>query len=346
MSITVLASSSAAKQDRIAALDFAKGALVLTMVLYHWINYFVGADWPYYRYLRFLTPSFIFVSGFLISNVYLTKYRGDSRHLTWRLVSRGLKLLVIFLALNLARIAMPSRMIDTQVSARHMSLENLALAFASGNVYANAGKLVAFYILVPIGYLLILSALLERPYRKFKWTFHLALGCTMALILVFYLGGIKSDNLQMVGIGLLGAWLGFNSIEKINRVIRYPFALAILYVGYLIAITIWNVPFALLAFGAVLNVLCIYLIGLRIAGHGILPKQVNLLGKYSLFGYIAQIAILQILHGLMRSVSTGPLGLVVSFLAAFVLTTVSVILLDRMRHSSTKVDSVYRAIFA
>lgn len=48
---------------RIPALDFTKGALVLTMVLYHWLNYFVGVTGYYYRYLHFLTPSFIFITG-------------------------------------------------------------------------------------------------------------------------------------------------------------------------------------------------------------------------------------------------------------------------------------------
>src|ERR1700726_2047192 len=63
------------KQARISALDFTKGALVLIMVLYHWLNYFVASDGFFYRYLRFLTPSFIFIAGFLISNVYLSRYQ-------------------------------------------------------------------------------------------------------------------------------------------------------------------------------------------------------------------------------------------------------------------------------
>src|SRR5580704_5753793 len=62
------------KAQRIPALDFTKGALVLIMVLYHWLNYFVGPQADIYRYLRFLTPSFIFITGFLVSGVYLSKY--------------------------------------------------------------------------------------------------------------------------------------------------------------------------------------------------------------------------------------------------------------------------------
>src|SRR6184192_3526731 len=57
---------------RNSALDFTKGMLVLLMVLYHWLNYFVASEGDFYRYLRFVTPSFIFITGFLISNVYLS----------------------------------------------------------------------------------------------------------------------------------------------------------------------------------------------------------------------------------------------------------------------------------
>src|SRR4051794_18609125 len=65
----------AGKAKRIDALDFTKGILVLIMVLYHWLNYFVtGHDWIY-KYLRFLPISFVFISGFLISQVYLSKYK-------------------------------------------------------------------------------------------------------------------------------------------------------------------------------------------------------------------------------------------------------------------------------
>ena len=95
--------ASSPKAQRISALDFTKGALVLLMVLYHWINYFIGPQWEYYQYLRFLTPSFIFITGFMISNIYLSKYDAADPRLPKRLFTRGLKLMAIFLVLNVAR---------------------------------------------------------------------------------------------------------------------------------------------------------------------------------------------------------------------------------------------------
>ena len=84
---------STGRSRRIPALDFTKGALVLIMVLYHWLNYFVTADGSVYKYLRFLTPSFIFITGLLISHVYRTKYQAMSQRISRRLAVRGLKLL-------------------------------------------------------------------------------------------------------------------------------------------------------------------------------------------------------------------------------------------------------------
>src|ERR1051325_736043 len=69
---------------RDAAIDFTKGTLVLFMVLYHWLNYFVGPQGHYYNYLRFLTPSFIFISGFMISRIQLSRYGFDAWHLSKR----------------------------------------------------------------------------------------------------------------------------------------------------------------------------------------------------------------------------------------------------------------------
>ena len=90
------------KPPRIPALDFTKGTLVLIMVLYHWMNYFVAVDGTAYKYLRFLTPSFTFITGFLISSVYLSRADESRQRTPKRLLLRGLKLFCIVLLLNLA----------------------------------------------------------------------------------------------------------------------------------------------------------------------------------------------------------------------------------------------------
>src|SRR5437879_11411849 len=108
MALATLSNSNSEKMvprqrtsGRISALDFTKGMLVLLMVLYHWLNYFVASEGDFYRYLRFVTPSFIFITGFLISNVYLSKYQISDSRLPKRLTIRGLKILAVFVFLNL-----------------------------------------------------------------------------------------------------------------------------------------------------------------------------------------------------------------------------------------------------
>src|ERR1700735_4456034 len=122
------------RPDRNPALDFTKGALVLVMVLYHWANYFLNLSWTFYKYLHFLTPSFIFIAGFMISNVYLSKYASTKSGLSKRLFTRGLKLLAIFLFLNLGRTLVVT-MLGSGVLVRNpLDPWNLFAVFASGNL--------------------------------------------------------------------------------------------------------------------------------------------------------------------------------------------------------------------
>src|SRR5579862_2092524 len=84
---------------RIGALDWTKGALVVCMVAYHAINY--SAFRPMgFKALGFLPPSFIPIAGFLVGQVYATKYSLDTWKPYARLLVRGLKLLLVFLVLN------------------------------------------------------------------------------------------------------------------------------------------------------------------------------------------------------------------------------------------------------
>ena len=317
------------------------------MVLYHWINYFIGPDWPYYKYLRFLTPSFIFVSGFLISNVYLSRYGVANPRLSRRLLTRGLKLLAVFVVLNIARSLVLSRLSNGNLTSNQMDPKGIMSAFVSGGVFSATGKAVAFYILVPISYLLMLSAGLLLPYRFYKYTFHAICIFFLSCIFVLDLKGYKNFNLEFVTIGLLGVLAGFIAIERINNVVRHPYVLAIGYACYLIAVTVWNVPFPLLIVGACLSVAAIYLLGLVGDEPGKARRHVILLGKYSLLGYIAQIAILQLLSAGLRHVDLGRRAVLgVSFLMAFALTMITVEAVDRIKARSLIVDRLYRTVFA
>jgi peptidoglycan/LPS O-acetylase OafA/YrhL len=339
-------SASVPKAQRIPALDFTKGALVLIMVLYHWINYFIGPQWEYYQYLRFLTPSFIFITGFMISNVYLSKYDAAAPRLPKRLFTRGLKLLAIFVVLNVARTFVVPVLGTGVLVSNPLSLTNIFTIFVSGNLQLVGGKLVSFSILVPISYLLSFSGALMFPYRLYKYTFHVVCALLLLSILVLGLIGAQSQNLEFVTVGMLGVLIGFIPIVVINDFVRHPFMLALAYVCYVIAITFWDVPFPLLIVGVCLSVMVIYLVGTSGSESGTIRSEVILLGKYSLFGYISQIAILQILKASLRHFDLGLVLLSLSFLAAFALTIISVEVLDRARARVSSLDRLYKAVFA
>lgn len=342
MQIAVKAASS----SRIQALDFTKGALVLIMVLYHWLNYFVGPNLDY-RYLRFLTPSFIFITGFLISQVYLSKYDKADPAVSRRLFTRGVKLLLIFIGLNAARTVLLSKLSNGPIMAEQLSMKALSAVFVVGNVPITTSKLVTFYILIPISYLLMAAAGLSFPYRRYKRTFHAV--CLFCLVCILALGltGIQSPNLEFITVGLLGVLMGFVPIERINSFVKRVSILIVAYLCYLVTITIWNVPFVLLIVGVCLTLWGIYFIGSTGAAPSGIRSQVSLLGKHSLFGYVIQIAILQVLSTAFRHVDVGPAAVKgISFVAAFALTIAMVGVVEHLKTKSIIADRLYKAAFA
>ena len=148
------------------------------------------------------------------------------------------------------------------------------------------------------------------PYRFYKYTFHVVCVLLLLSILILGLTGAQSYNLEFVTIGMLGVLTGFMPIKAINDFLRHPYALAFAYLCYTIAITIWNVPFPLLIVGVFLSVMVIYLVGASGSESGTIRSEFILLGKYSLFAYISQIAILQILSAGFHHVDLGVAGLV------------------------------------
>lgn len=337
--------ATARESARLLALDFTKGTLVLIMVLYHWVNYFVGFNWPYYRYLRFLTPSFIFVTGFLISKVYLLR-GGQGRALSKRVMVRAAKLFTVFIVLNAGRFLLFVLSSRGAAVVDPLNRTSLAAVFVFGDVSSGlTSKIAAFYILVPISYLLALSSILIPAHRAWRYAIHASCALCVVGVICFYASGYECFNLELVVVGLVGALIGMLPMECVNRAVDHPLALAVAYGGYVVAITVWNVPFPLLIIGVCLSVGAIYWAGLR-GENGGTRQGIILLGKYSLFGYIGQIAILQALSASLKHVEVWRLAQAISFVGSFALTIGSVEVLDRLRLRSTAVDRAYRAVFA
>jgi len=330
-------SVSLSKAPRVTALDFTKGALVVIMVLYHWLNYFVRVDGDVYKYIRFLTPSFIFISGVLISQVYFSTKTPPRSDLCSRLLVRGLKLLALVAVLNIALSTVLVQGLGARVQA--LSPAAAVTAFFLGTYP------VAFSVLVPIAYLLILAAILSPVFRRYPYTFHItsALFVTCALVLNFL--NNSNSYIDIFSIGTLGISIGHLSIERVNHFVKRPITMIVAYILYLVAITIWNVIYPLQIIGVCLSVSLIYLLGLALSESGSFDRMVVLLGQYSLFGYIAQILILQMLRRGAHLLDGGAAVSIAAFLICLVATLVSVALMDKSRARVRSVNTVYKAVF-
>jgi len=327
------------KAVRDHALDAVKGALVLLMVLYHWLNYFVGLGWPGYPFLRFLTPSFLFLTGFIVGRVYLVKYAGSPWQLARRSWQRGLKLLALFAALNLA---------DTVVALRSIASIDIGRAWPLARLEAvlfhGAGG-AAFSILVPIAYFLLVVPVLRWLVVAAGIRLPSLAAATLAAAIVASLIGRGNAQFEFLALGLAGAGLGAARRFGIAYLTSHIALLLAAYLAHLVAIAVWNAPFGLQVVTTYLNVLVLYACASRLAPRGAVVGGVIELGKYSLFAYVAQIVALQGLRGLLpppHDVATSALALVAAILATGGAVTAVVLL----RRRSQAADWCYRAVFA
>lgn len=326
---------------RNSALDFTKGILVLFMLLYHWINYFVSTQGFIYTYLRFITPSFIFVAGFLISHVYPVKYGWGNPAASQRLVKRGFKLLLLFTILNVAANSIVVNNYNGTMPGVTGFVRNVGSIYLSGNARA------AFWVLVPISYLLVLAAGILLAATAVKYAVHLICGTVFVCLALLNFYDRSSANLELVAIGLVGMVVGLYQIERINRWVDRPIILLGLYMCYVIAVTVWGGAYLLQIVGVCLSVMLIYLLGMKSVTWGGVQRPINLLGEYSLFGYITQIALLQLLFRIVPQFHLGAeLVWAISFVGAFALTIMTVKILDWSREKSRALDVLYRVTFS
>lgn len=335
--------TSGKPSGRIAALDFTKGSLILIMVLYHWLNYFVGPTGYYYIYLRFLPPSFIFISGFLVSHIYLAKYQITDSKLPKRLLTRGAKLLGVFAALNVIIDLLMDGPHREQIMLAKLSPHVLWTTYVMGS-FAD-GRSVAFFILLPISYLLILSALLCVACRIYRHAFHAAFAVSLVLLLAASVNGVESGNLEFLTTGLFGISTGYLPMHRIQYVLKHPYGLMLAYLGYIVAINFWGVTYPFQVVSVFLTLGLLYWLGTISGELRRIPRIIIRLGKYSLYGYIVQIAILQVMRRGLRLYTSNRWVAEGCFIAAVMFTIAAVEMLDEGRRRSPALNRLYAAVF-
>jgi hypothetical protein len=117
--------------------------------------------------------------------------------------------------------------------------------------------------------------------------------------------------------------LGHLATQQLDKALANLSLLVVVYGGYLLAISFWREVFPLQIVGVCLSLAIIYRVGQSLSlDGGFVPSVIVLLGQYSLFAYIAQIAILQVLRRVWPL--HGVVGTTAALIAASILTAVAV----------------------
>jgi hypothetical protein len=331
---------AAAARERNAALDFTKGALVLCMVLYHCFNYF-HHDKDILKYLHFLPPSFIFIAGFLVTNIYLARYDVGDPRMHRRLFVRGFKLLLIFIGLNLAVHTLFSVNYNRRQLGLDFLFDHLDSIFITGEERA-----AVFEVLLPISYLLLLSGVLLKGCRIFRYFLHLVAGAAIAVCLILAFQGRLVFNLELLSMGLLGMVVGFIPLRRIDHFAGHFLSVLIAYLAYVAVISYWYPVYALNIIGICLTLLLLYGLGVKVGDRGFIQRRIILLGRYSLLAYIVQIAVLQVLSRGLRYLALGGDNLIIGLIATSILTAAIIESVDYLRAQWTVLDRAYKALFA
>ena len=266
-------------------LDFVKGALVVVMVVYHAMNIFSTAGPDEYAYVRFVSGSFILMSGYIVARFYEGRFKADWRGTSRRLVVRGLKLLILFtllnLVINLTGVGNPNKV---QLGIQRY-MGTLFEVYVSGEP-----RYASFQILLPIAYLLVAAPAVLMLGRLSKWLFVASFAMAFAPSLV----GIESISLGFAALGAIGLFGGMltNAMEK-------PFAMtgAWSIAGRLLAsmmlMKYLDANPTTYALGTMVILKLLYDLSKAVGPRSCLARALILLGQYSLVCYIAQIIFMQ-----------------------------------------------------
>jgi peptidoglycan/LPS O-acetylase OafA/YrhL len=332
------ASATRAAPPRMAFLDITKGILVVLMVVYHSLNY-TNQYHLGFRYLSFLPPSFILITGFLISHVYGVRYRRGDRLLVKRLLVRGAKLLVLFTALNII-----AQFVRSPAYGQTIGVVTLFQRWDQ-IFFLGSERAAVFEVLLPIAYLLLMAPLflwLAHRHRVLLPAFALCLvaGCTFlerqeTLLL----------NLNLISAGVLGMMAG-QFISKPAILGRYVWFAFAAYLAYFPLGLAKGYIYLVQLIGASVALALVCGLSVRLGDTGWWQQRFIRLGQYSLMAYIVQIGILQTLSrfvGRPNPLSFDALSL---FLGTLLLMTMIVEATNWARNRSPKAERFYKAVFA
>ena len=333
--------SAPASTGRLAAIDLTKGVLVVCMVIYHSLNYSAHRELAF-KFLAFLPPSFILITGFLLSHVYLAGYSIRDWRLHSRLVMRGLRLLILFTLLNVLVQLLVTRGPYGSLPGLQMFWDYRFETYVSGD-----GSLAVFEVLLPIAYLLLLAPILLCLERLHSWILPVITALTLAVLAYWERQGMDWLNSQLLAAGLIGMLLGRIRSPALNRLAGWRWIAIVAYaacfaVGYLRGHTFLV---QLLSAAMALALIYAWMVKLH-PEHNSVGRRIELLGRYSLVAYIVQIGILQVFSRVLGRPAPDSVAFLAMLVGTLILTVLTVEILNWMRSRSATVGSLYKVVFA
>ena len=346
MTTSASATERSVQTDRDIDLDIVKGFLVVGMVLFHVGTFsIVSSQWKHLAIgvlLSFVSGSWVFLAGYVVGYHYAPRYRTNRAQIARRLVSRGLKILLLFMVVNtliyLAGLAK---------SSWSLSLDHMTTVVLRGG-----GNLSSFEILVGIGLLLLLAPV----FLEFFLRFHVLSFCLLvASALPGSFGFNYAPNVWMLICGACGIWIGLALSGEVGSRLRDARRGTVVLLAMLFGVVS---HFWLFYFGASRQDIIIYLLGVVtvngfvyfylssiIERFEFLSYIIVLLGRYSLFSYLWQMGII---WGLIYSILYFNISPIYfrDVLVVLVLLVLSVVSLDYLRRRLSSLDELYRIIFA
>lgn len=329
---------------RDSGFDFVKGALVALMIVYHVMSIMSTAGPGDFRYIRFISGSFIFVSGYILARFVEPGFARDPASASRKLLVRGFKILLIFTVLNLL------------IHATGVGNVN-KLQLGPGGYWAHAGaiyllgdgRLSSFLILLPIAYLLMAAPAFLKlaSYKRPLMPMLMLLVCVVLAAIPAVTA--RSAVLEFVLVGVIGLCAGLSTGSRKLPSFSGPWRRPLAFVALLASVWITgqtNDNVATYTFGIALVLASLYEVALASDAAAVLSRRMVLLGRYSLASYIGQIVLIQLLFRLFGQIQR-PMGLaIVMFCAITAIALVaSCLLLDHLRSRSTAVDRAYRLVF-
>ena len=320
------------------AIDTTKGILVIFMVFYHAVNYFIEST-SILKYFRFILPAFIFLSGFVISSILQKKYSGQFGLLTFKLIKKGFKLILLFTILNIVILSV----FETDAYGRKIGITKFSDIFS---IFINGNEnSTAFPILMMIGVLYVLAPF----FIKFNHHFNkMILFLSLSLILFVTLSvHLNLANFQIICLtyGLIGMYFGQFSEQKINQLNKYKILIILLLIFYQIILFLFQPPFIIKVFGITVIILFFYQSDSWISSISYLRNVIYLCGRFSLIAYILHIGILFALKRLFTS-NIGEIGhFTLAVLVTLPALVLSIQLLSYLINRSKLFNKIYKIIF-